>query len=66
MVDDLGAMHVRMWSMADGWARRLEGVYVPLGMLRRYDPQHPPIPTINEGRFYLARQGPTGSSHAMS
>ncbi len=29
---------------------------MPLSALRRYDPDHGAVPTINEGRFYLARQ----------
>lgn len=39
------------------WDRKLEGLYMPLGELRRYDPPGPELPSVNEGQFYLARQG---------
>jgi hypothetical protein len=58
MIAALEMMHARLWSGGDDWAGKLEGVYMPIAMLRRYNPQDPPIPSVNEGRFYLARQGP--------
>ncbi len=40
------------------WAAKLEGSYMPLALLPRYDPvQQTPLPTLNEGRFYLASHG---------
>ena len=57
MVEALEAMHGQLASGPSSWARKLEGVYMPLYALPRYDPDYPPFPTINEGRFYLGRQG---------
>ena len=53
----LEKMHKMFASSAAKWRRKLEGLYIPLSKLRHYDPQGPQLPTINEGRFYLARQG---------
>jgi hypothetical protein len=39
-------------------AHKLEGVYLPEALLARYDVRHPPVPTVNEDRFHLARPGP--------
>ncbi len=57
LIHDLEALHVRLWSSGLKWAAKLEGAYVPLYALRRYDPNAVPCPTINEGRLYLDRQG---------
>lgn len=57
LVRDLEALHVRLWNSGLKWAAKLEGAYVPLHALRRYDPDSAPCPTINEGRFYLDKQG---------
>jgi hypothetical protein len=56
-IHDLEALHVRLWKSGLKWAAKLEGAYVPLHTLRRYDPNAAPCPTINEGRFYLDQQG---------
>ncbi len=53
----LEAMHLRLRDSGLKWAKKLEGAYVPQSALRRYDPSAAPCPTINEGRFYLDRQG---------
>lgn len=63
----LEAMHMRLWAGCEQpdclqtgsskWAAKLEGTYLPQAALRRYDPNDPPRPTVNEGHFYLARQG---------
>ena len=57
LVRGLEALHVRLWNSGLKWAAKLEGAYVPQYALRRYDPGSAPCPTINEGRFYLDRQG---------
>jgi hypothetical protein len=57
LIHDLEALHVRLWSSGLRWAATLEGAYMPLHTLRCYDPNAAPCPTINEGRFYLDRQG---------
>lgn len=44
------------WSLPLA-ASHCEGTYIPLQALRVYKPDDPPRPTINEGRFYLARHG---------
>src|SRR5512135_2637365 len=53
----LEALHLRLRDSGLKWARKLEGAYLPLHALRRYDPNAAPCPTINEGRFYVDRQG---------
>jgi hypothetical protein len=57
LVRNLEALHARLWNSGLKWAAKLEGAYVPQYALRRYDPDSAPCPTINEGRFYLDRQG---------
>ncbi len=40
-------------------AQKLEGAYIPRRALRRFDPHDDtPRPTLNEGQFYLAPNGP--------
>ena len=53
----LEALHRRLAQSENEWAAKLEGVYFPLAELRSYDPQGPALPTVNEGRFFLAGQG---------
>ena len=57
LIHDLEALHDRLWSSGLKWAAKLEGAYVPRHTLRRHDPASAPCPTINEGRFYLDKQG---------
>lgn len=57
LIRDLEALHLRLWSSGSKWAAKLEGAYMPLPALRRYDPNAAPCPTVNEGRFYLDRPG---------
>lgn len=57
MISALEAMHLRLKDTRLKWARKLEGAYIPQHALRRYDPNAAPCPAINEGRFYLDRQG---------
>ncbi|MBU1661904.1 MAG: DUF4111 domain-containing protein [Chloroflexi bacterium] len=57
MVSALEAMHTRITASSSMWAAKLEGSYLPRNALRRYDPTAAPCPTINEGRFYVARHG---------
>jgi hypothetical protein len=56
-VDNLEQMHKELAESGSKWAGKLEGQYIPLQELRRYNPEGPQLPTINEGRFYLAGQG---------
>ncbi len=57
MIDQLQQMHCELWAGEQKWARKLEGQYIPLAELRRYNAQGPALPTVNEGKFYLAGQG---------
>lgn len=57
LVTKLGFMHMSIASSGLKLAKKLEGTYIPLRGLRVYKPDDPPRPTINEGRFYLARHG---------
>ena len=56
-VDELERMHLELAASDSKWARKLEGQYVPLRELRRYNADGPKLPTVNERRFYLAGQG---------
>lgn len=56
-VADLESMHMELASSGSCWARKLEGTYLPQSALPRYDSDDPPRPTLNEGRFFMARQG---------
>lgn len=53
----LEALHLRLWAEGSHWAAHLEGAYVPRAALRRYDPAAPPVPTVNEGHFYISGFG---------
>jgi predicted nucleotidyltransferase len=53
----LKSMHEHLWSSGLKRAERLEGAYVPKELIRRHDSNGKPCPTINEGKFYVARLG---------
>jgi hypothetical protein len=53
----LEAMHQRLWDAGSYWAAHLEGTYIPGAAWRRYDPGMPPVPLVNEGRFYIGGHG---------
>ena len=53
----LESMHRELAQSDDPWTKKLEGAYVPQALIRRHDPAHPPVPTINEGKFYLGQLG---------
>jgi len=54
-VEDLEKMHQRIWDTGLKWALKLEGSYLPLGHLPRYEKTDTVYPTVNEGKFYLGR-----------
>ena len=56
-VEALTAMHRELAASGLKWAAKLEGSYLPLADLRRYDPQGGPYLCVNEGRFYQAGHG---------
>jgi hypothetical protein len=57
MIPALEAMHLQLATSGLPYATKLEGAYMPLGVLPRYNPNDPPFPQVNEGRFYVERQG---------
>lgn len=57
IIESLESMHMRLARMGNKWMKKLEGAYVPKAIIRRHDPDHPPVPTINEGSFYVAPLG---------
>jgi predicted nucleotidyltransferase len=56
-VVELETMHKQIWASHLKWAAKLEGAYVPRELIHRHDPDGMPCPTINEGKFYVARLG---------
>jgi hypothetical protein len=58
MIPALEALHARLAASGLKWAAKLEGAFLPQPAIRRYDPDDArQRPWINEGRFYLGRQG---------
>ncbi|HSB02336.1 MAG TPA: aminoglycoside adenylyltransferase domain-containing protein [Anaerolineales bacterium] len=53
----LETMHQQIWSIGMKWASKLEGAYVPRELIRHHHPNGATCPTVNEGRFYVARLG---------
>jgi hypothetical protein len=56
-VSALEAMHKNIWASGLKWAAKLEGSYVPKGLIRRHDPHASPCPTVNEGEFFVDQRG---------
>jgi hypothetical protein len=56
-IEKLRLMHERIMHSRLKFAQKLEGSYVPRKYIRRLNSNNPPIPTINEGKFYLASHG---------
>jgi hypothetical protein len=56
-INALESMHEQIWAGDMKWASGLEGSYVPKVLIRRHDPDGPPCPTVNEGKFYVDRCG---------
>jgi predicted nucleotidyltransferase len=53
----LESIHQEIWSSGLKRADRLEGSYVPRGLIRRHDPKGSPCPTVNEGKFFVDTRG---------
>jgi hypothetical protein len=53
----LEAMHAGILAGGLEMGAKLEGCYLPRLVVRRYNPSDPAYPAINEGRFYLGKQG---------
>ncbi|MDQ3713586.1 MAG: DUF4111 domain-containing protein [Acidobacteriota bacterium] len=56
-IRSLKAMHENLWQSGGKLATKLEGCYVPLKDLRRYESSEKEYPSVNEGNFYLGRHG---------
>ena len=56
LITRLEAMHQDL-ATGSGYAAKLEGTYIPLNSLRRYEPNGPECLIVNEGCFYMAPQG---------
>jgi hypothetical protein len=58
-IAELEEMHNQIAAGGSKWAGKLEGSYLSLQALRRYDPTSSELwPTLNEGRFTLVPHGP--------
>jgi predicted nucleotidyltransferase len=56
-IAELETMHNQIWAARLKWTAKLEGGYLPQELIRHHDPNAAPCPTINEGKFYVARLG---------
>jgi predicted nucleotidyltransferase len=54
---ELEKLHQELTAVHPHWSIHLEGAYLPLADLRRYDPAGGPYPHWHERRFYVAGQG---------
>ncbi|NIS83394.1 MAG: DUF4111 domain-containing protein [Anaerolineales bacterium] len=57
IVDALESMHRELFQGGNRWVKKLEGAYVPKAIIRRHVSDHPPVPMLNEGKFYTASLG---------
>ncbi|MCA9874796.1 MAG: DUF4111 domain-containing protein [Anaerolineales bacterium] len=53
----LEALHRELTAVHPHWAYHLEGSYIPVADLRRYEADGGPYPQWHEGRFYLGKHG---------
>ena len=54
----LKEMHNRLFLSGLSWSQKLEGAYLPKEALRRYDPEHAPVPWLGtDGHFALETLG---------
>jgi len=56
-IAEIESMHRQIWASGRKWASKLEGSYIPQKDIRRHEPNHIPTPTVNEGKFYVAKRG---------
>ncbi len=57
IISALNDLHDRIWASDLKWASKLEGAYIPKGLIRRHDPNGTPCPNINEGKFLIDQRG---------
>ena len=55
--ETLKTMHLALYQDGNRWARKLEGAYIPRTVIQKHNQNHPAVPTLNEGKFYLAPLG---------
>jgi len=53
----LGTMHQIIWNSGLKWAAKLEGSYIPLEHLPRFEKSSRAYPTVNEQKYFLASHG---------
>lgn len=57
-ISALKAMHARLRASGQKWATHIEGVYIPLAALRRYDPKQARYPHLGvDGHFDVEQHG---------
>lgn len=56
-ISELETMHNQTWATSLKRAGKLEGAYIPKELIRKHNPNGSPVPTINEGKFYLDTPG---------
>jgi Domain of unknown function (DUF4111)/Nucleotidyltransferase domain len=49
----LNAIHERLYQQPVGWAKHLEGSYIPIALLRQIDPERTPLPYLDNGATRL-------------
>ena len=54
---ELENLHRELTAVHPHWASHLEGAYIPLADLRRYEADGGPYPHWHEGRFYQGKHG---------
>jgi predicted nucleotidyltransferase len=56
LISDLETMHTSIYESGLDWATKLEGSYVPIDAMRKYNPTGPAVPMTNKDKFLVARQ----------
>jgi predicted nucleotidyltransferase len=54
LILDLKSLHVRLYESSLEWATKLEGAYIPMDAIRRYNPTGPACPLVNRSEFLVA------------
>jgi hypothetical protein len=58
IIPALKDMHKRVWENGPAWARKLEGTYIPVKALYRYNPSDPPRPHVLADKFMMLPNEP--------
>jgi predicted nucleotidyltransferase len=51
LIPELETMHKRIWMTGTEWTKKLEGTYIPVKSLYRYNASDPPRPHVNKDKF---------------